>query len=251
MDAQGNAWLPVACRQGRELSFTLIRASGDAGIASVALKPPVEARSVAVGWGGALYVLGVDPGFFRGTTPDCHLITQYTAEGERIRSFSSCPVSGVTGAGPTRRDGVDYEQLKLEADHGRVWLQGSHIQHLLPQTSRLRAFSADGSPIRAVSFEPPPASPGADSVIHAMFPLGDGRFLLFWRSAFRQGNAARGSVGAALHGPDGDILSELAGPERFAGMAPAYVNSSGECIFHRLEPGAGKFTLWKADLLLQ
>lgn len=251
VDAQGQAWLPVACRQGRELRFALIRAVGDGGATTVlALNPPVEARSVAVGRDGTLFVLGVEAGFFRGTAAECHLVHHYTATGERIRSFSPCPASGVAGVGPSRRDGVDYEEIKQETDHGKVWVDGSNIRHLLPQAGELRTYSAEGVLIRTLSFERPGASLKAPYVIHALFPLRDGRFLVFWRSGVREGNLVRASVGAALHDSEGRMLSALAGPERFGGLSPAYLNAKGELVFQRLEAGTGRITLWKAEVLL-
>lgn len=160
-------------------------------------------------------------------------------------------MTGTGGAGPTRRNGVDYETLKLESDHGKLWLEQAYVQHLLPQTGELRTYSADGKLVRTISFERPEGASGASYVIHALFPLREDKFLVFWRSGVRDGNTVRALGGAAIHGPDGRMLSTLAGADRFAGMSPAFVNDGGECIFHRVEPATGKFTLWKADLLLK
>lgn len=251
VDAQGQAWLPVACRQGRELTFALIRAVGDGGATTVlALNPPVEARSVAVARDGTLFVLGIEAGFFRGTAAECHLVHHYTATGERIRSFSPCPASGVAGVGPSRRDGVDYEEIKQETDHGKVWVDGSNIRHLLPQAGELRTYSAEGVLTGTVRFERPGASSGAAYVIHALFPLRDGKFLIFWRSSVREGSQVRAFGGAALHDADGRMLTALAGPERFGGLSPAFVNAKGELVFQRLDAGTGRITLWKVDLSL-
>jgi len=248
VDLQGYAWLPAACKRGQELSFALIRAGAGGEVTSVVLNPPVEARSVAVGPDGTLFVLGIEAAFFRGTAPECHLIHQYTSSGERIRSFSPCPAGEAGGFGPTLRNGVNYESLKLEADYGKVWRRHDQVLHLLPQTGELRTFTPDGVLIRTVRFERPEGS-AARYVIHALFPLGNGRFLVFWRSNLRDGNTMRASGGAALHGPDGRMLSELAGPEPFAGRFPAFVNARGECIFQSIEAATGRTTLWKADVL--
>lgn len=250
VDAQGQARLPVACRQGRELRFALIRTGGEGGPSHVLLSPPVEARSVAVGRDGTLFVLGVEAGFFRGTAAECHLVHRYTATGERTRSFSPCPVTGAAGVGATLRDGVDYEALKQEADQGKVWVDGSNIRHLLPQAGELRTYSSEGVLTGTVRFERPGASSGAVYVIHALFPLRDGKFLIFWRSSVREGSQVRASGGAALHDADGRMLTALAGPERFGGLSPAYLNAKGELVFQRLDAATGRITLWKAEVLL-
>jgi len=209
----------------------------------------VEARSVAVGPDGTLFVLGIEAAFFRGTAPECHLIHQHTPSGERIRSFSRCPAAEAGGFGPTLRSGVNYESLKLEADYGKVWRRHDQVLQLLPQTGELRTFSRDGVLIRTVRFERPEGSASGPYVIHALFPLRDGRFLVFWRSSLREGNTVRASGGVALHGADGRMLSNLAGPEPFAGRFPAFVNARGECIFQSIEEATGKTTLWKAEVL--
>jgi len=249
VDSQGHAWLPAACKRGQELSFALIRASADGLVTPVTLNPPVEARSVAVGTDGMLFVLGIEAAFFRGRAPECHLIHQYTPSGERIRSFSPCPAGEAGGFGPTSRRSVNYESLKLEADYGKVWRQHDHVLHLLPQTGELRTFSRDGVLVRTVRFERPEGSADAPYVIHALFPLRDGRFLAFWRSSLREENTVRASGGAALHGRDGRMLSNLAGGEPFAGRFPAFVNARGECVFQSIEAATGRTTLWKAEVL--
>jgi hypothetical protein len=45
------------------------------------------------------------------------------------------------------------------------------------------------------------------------------------------------------------MLSNLAGPEPFAGRFPAFVNAREECIFHSIEAATGRTTLWKAEVL--
>ncbi|MGQ9635552.1 MAG: hypothetical protein ACUVXB_15075 [Bryobacteraceae bacterium] len=158
---------------------------------------------------------------------------------------------GAGGAGLSRRDGVDYAALKLETHYRKLWLERAYVQHLLPQAGELRSHSTDGVLVRTTSFERPEGSSAMSYVIHALFPLGEGKFLIFFRSNVRDGNTVRAFGDAAVHGPDGRMLSTLAGADRFAVLSPAIVNDDGECIFHRVDAATGKFTLWKADLLLQ
>jgi len=95
----------------------------------------------------------------------------------------------------------------------------------------------------------PATEAGGPFVIHALFPLRGAGLLVFWRSGLREGNTVRASGGAALHGRDGRMLSNLAGPEPFAGRFPAFVNAREECIFHSIEAATGRTTLWKAEVL--
>lgn len=247
IDSAGRACFPVMWREGRQVGAAIVRLAENGATTAVVLDSMVEPRHIAFREDGSFVVLGIDAGFFRGREDRCELLHVYSSDGRRLRSFSACPDHGQAGASPARRNGVDFELLKPDVDHGQLWLAGDRIHQVLPATRELRVFSASGEPAGVVRF-PPPEGLGGQVSIRKLFSLAGGRFLVAWMSQQRTPEGLRGATVAVLHGADGRIASRPARGEDFGGLIPFAVTERGELVCWRQEGASGRRTLWLADL---
>lgn len=209
---------------------------------AIRLSPRTNVRHIAMGASGDLFILGIDPDYFRGLTNSCFLLHRYTADGNRLSSFSSCPPETSLARVVS---GPQWERLNLEVDRGAVWLDGAYVYHLLPVSHRIRVFEeATGRLVREMLLPPPgPAVPAGDELrsvgqlplVWRALPLSDGRFFVHWmvRSAASRGETR--SAVMAMHDAQGKEISAAQGlPWQKA--VPIVSNDDGTVTFLVRQP---------------
>lgn len=207
------------------------------------------ARHVVVRDDGTFVVLGVDGGFFFGRENRCDLLHVYSADGVRLNSLSPCPDHGVAGSSPSRRDGVDFELLKEDVDHGQLWLDGDRVYHLLPATREIRIFSSSNHLLRRTRLEAPDRA-ASGWTVRRLFALQHG-YLLFWMMRKSvSGGAQISDVVAGFHDLDGNLRSRLVAAHRFGPLRPVAVTDNGELLCWEQDPVSTRRFLWTARVTL-
>lgn len=249
--AQGNGevFFPVVWRD-LEFRAAIARVSPEGFVGAVRLRPAVMARHVVVRDDGTFVVLGIDGGFFLGREDGCNLLHVYTADGVRLNSLSPCPDHGVAGSSPSRRDGVDFELLTKDVDHGQLWLDGDRLYHLLPATREIRIFSPSNHLLGGIRLQAPDRA-ASGWTVRRLFPLRHG-YLLFWmmRKAV-SGGIQIGDVVAGFHDLDGNLRSRLVAARQFGPLHPVAVTDNGELLCWEQDPVSGKRSLWAARVALR
>jgi hypothetical protein len=103
---------------------------------TIVLSPRSNMRHLAMDASGNLFVLGIDPGYFRGVSNLCLLVHKYSPDGNRVTAFSSCPIP----AGDRSVQGPAWEQLSFEVDRGSLWIENGKLYHVLPSSGVIRVF---------------------------------------------------------------------------------------------------------------
>ena len=239
VDGAGRALVPaVWFRPGRRFTAAVFVVEPGSGGLAVMLPPPVEIRHVALGEEGTFYVLGTDAGYFRGTAAECNLVHWYSAEGERLASFSRCPESP-----PGAPAGALLQRLNRETESGRLWTRAGLVYHVLPLSRQLRVFRRDGTPVRRAWLQPPVQEPAAGGTpffateqfsdqVQRIVPIANGGFLIQWLASQRQGAGRRNFPYLALHNAAGEAISRPR-PLPWKRSALAFSDEEGRCYFLR------------------
>ncbi len=230
VDADGKLYVPANWRlSGVRLSGFLVFDRRGRYLRAVRLEPSLWLfRHIAVEDGGDLIALGAEGGSLsrRGFGP-CYLLHKYSSEGLRRTAFSRCPPEPKPD--PFLRG---YRDPRLdEPARSQIWIQDGLLHHLLPVSRLIRVFDLEGTPVREISLDPPPAShlllrrsiiagPDARVEITRLLPLPDGRLLALWKHS---------SVSYwSLQDRDGLPLSQATDP-RFP--PPEFVDDAGDAYF--------------------
>lgn len=119
---------------------------------TIVLSPRTNIRHLAIDASGNMFVLGIDPGYFKGVTNLCLLIHKYTPDGNRVTAFSGCPIP----QGDRTATGPQWEQLSFEVDRGSLWLEDGRLYHVLPASRTIRVFDpVTGLAVSEISLQPP------------------------------------------------------------------------------------------------
>jgi hypothetical protein len=148
---------------------------------TIVLKPQVSIRHLAMDAAGNLFVLGIDPAYFKGFTNLCALVHKYTPDGQRVLTFSGCPIP----TGERAVTGPPWEQLSFEVDRGSIWIQDGRLYQVLPAGRAVRVFdSVTGIALSETSLHPPPSDgltvATGPSVAWRVVPLGERGYLVVW-----------------------------------------------------------------------
>ena len=204
---------------------------------TILLEPQVNVRHLALDSDGSLFVVGIDPAYFREAANSCYLLHKYTPSGQRTAAFSTCPVS--FPAGSRVPSGPRWDRLSLEADRGRVWISGQYVYHLLPVSHEIRVFDkANGHLASEVVLDSPvssaPSLAGSEpsmSIVWRVLPLSAGGYLAQWSigSFFGQTQSRIGHV--SLHDSRGRTTSSLGVRSPWTAAVPIYSGADGAITF--------------------
>jgi hypothetical protein len=242
VDGNGRFFVPAIWtykeRQGGSAGV-LVFDSGGHYQRTVLLQPRTEVRHIALSDSGEIYVLGIDPAYFRHSTDSCFLVHRYTSNGARLAAFSACP----TDVAPERRtSGPAWEALKRETDRGSIWIKNNIFYHLLPFSHQIRTFEVGTErPLDTVDMAPPDGAELQSDVVHTSraFPsmiwrvvqFSDGRYLAHWSLASPDSaNANRRLAVLTLHDGQGRLAVKSRQRPSFGGE-PLWANEDGSVTF--------------------
>ena len=181
---------------------------------TIVLAPQVNIRHLAMDAAGNMFVLAIDPDYYKSLSNLCLLIHKYAPDGRRITAFSACPIpAGDRSVGP------QWEQLSFEVDRGSIWIQDGRLYHALPASRVVRVFDpTTGMALSETLLEPPPVEGvelGASRLIDAwrVLPRGQGAYLVVW--SIRTGLGRNNFI--AAHDRKGSPMTARISPLR-AGM---------------------------------
>jgi len=202
IDSAGRIFVPAI--------FTRTPKGGDAAVVvydagghyqrTILLAPRANIRHLALDTSGNIFVLGIDPGYYRGGTNSCLLVHKYTPDGERVTAFSSCPIT------PGERDlsGPEWDRLSFEVDRGSIWIRNGRLYHVLPTSRVVREFdSVTGVGLSETSLQLPRTGEVSlgdidSAVAWRVLPMGHG-YLVLWsagtstlRTSFLSAHDAKG-----------------------------------------------------------
>jgi hypothetical protein len=174
---------------------------------TIVLNPRANIRHLALDASGNIYVLGIEPGYFKGVENFCNLIHKYTPEGNRVTAFSSCPIP----AGD-RSLGAQWDQLSFEVDRGSIWIQDGRVYQVMPSRRVIRVFdSVTGIAINEITLRPPAeniAIATGAAVAWRVLPMGEGGYLVVWsvptgmgRTSFVSGHDRNGAATTGWNTP--------------------------------------------------
>ena len=190
-------------------------------------------RHIAIDDSGAIFVLGVDPAYFRGIENNCFLIHKYTPDGKRVTAFSDCPVDLARGrqtAGPA------WDELNLEVDRGQLWLSHNRLYQLLPSSHQIRIFDPVlGTAIGQVNLgTPAPSEIEAEGrLVWRIVQAPNGRYVAQWslrQQPIRPEIMARRFV-LGLHDAAGRNLSSADAFQSGETIVPLFANADGSVTF--------------------
>jgi hypothetical protein len=132
----------------------------------------------------------------------------------------------------------------------RFGSKDGRLHHLLPVSRSIRVFDVEGSPIREISLDPPPAShllfrrsiipgPEARADITRLLPLPDGRLLAVWKHS--------GASYWSVHDRAGLPVSQATDPT-FPPLA--FIDAAGYAWFH-VRAGRDRAQLRRARIVLR
>jgi hypothetical protein len=198
---------------------------------TIVLAPQVNIRHLAMDPAGNIFVLGIDPSYYKGLSNLCLLIHKYAPDGTRISAFSGCPIpAGDRSLGP------QWERLSFEVDRGSIWIQDGRLYHALPSSRAVRVFDPNtGIAIGETLFEPPPVegveiSASGTSDAWRVLPRGHDAYLVVW--SVRTGVGRNNFV--AAHDRKGSPVTTRISPMR-EGM-PVASASNGQVFFLAPQP---------------
>ncbi len=117
---------------------------------SIVLSPRTNIRHLALDKSGNIFVLGVDPSYFKGASNLCLLVHKYGPDGKRLTAFSGCPIP------PNERTESRWRDLNFEVDRGSLWLEDGKLYQVLPVSRLVRVFEPQtGMAVAEVSLRPP------------------------------------------------------------------------------------------------
>jgi hypothetical protein len=218
---------------------------------TIELAPRTNVRHIAMDEAGNIFVLGIDPAYYRRTADTCFLVHEYSPQGERLKAFSSCPADL---ARTRQTSGPAWQELNLEIDRGRLWFSGGRLYQLLPASHQIRIFDpASGRPVGQVGLQSPvSASEGSPGpIVWRIVQVAEGQYLAQWsvpKGAANGAGVAR-SLGLVLHDKSGSSLSN---PAHLTGeaMVPLFANGDGTITFAVGRPN-GTIRLARSAVSLQ
>jgi hypothetical protein len=224
VDRSGRLLLPAMWRGvGRSHHLgVFVFAPGGTLDRAIELQPVVLARHIAVGESGAIYVLGIDPAYFKSEQERCNLVHRYDPDGVRTDSFSPCPSELDLRRPGDVRPGPDWGRLTGESDRGRLWIEDGSVYHVLPVSKRVRVFDGAGRMNREFVLSPPPTAADllrsygqqdltlSGESVGRIWPATNGRFIVQWLHTERRGNAQHNFPYLTVHDSEGAPVSRAA-----------------------------------------
>ena len=216
--------------------------------------PRVEARRIAVDADGSIYLVGVDPAYFRSTATPCLLLHKYTPDGRRIAAFSECP-AGLRLRGAGASPGPDLPVLLTECERGRVWIQTNSIFHALPRSHLVRQFDSAGKLVREAVLDrpklapsgPPVNPPGAgEDLAWRVMSTRSGRFLVEWQHADVAEGRRRNQRLLSIHDVGGGLVTQGVPPAD--GRAWLFSDDAGYCYAVRKKGASRNAELLQIDV---
>lgn len=177
---------------------------------TVVLSPRTNIRHLAIDASGNMFVLGIDPAYFKGASNLCLLVHKYSPEGNRVTAFSGCPIA----AGDRTVNGPQWDLLSFEVDRGSLWIDNGKLYHVLPSSRVIRAFdTVTGVAVGETTLQPPELDdPGTaatgPAVAWRVLPRGPDGFLVVWsvptamgRTSFVAAHDRSGAAKSGWHAP--------------------------------------------------
>jgi hypothetical protein len=224
VDRSGNLYMPALWRgagRSHHLGVFVFEREGTLDRV-IELQPVVLARRIAIEPSGSIYVLGIDPAYFKSGQEPCHLVHRYGPDGVRTHSFSPCPSELDLRRPGDVRPGPDWGRLKAETDRGHLWIQDGSIYHVLPVSRRVRVFDSAGRMVRESVLTPPPTAAdllrgyGQQDVtlsgesVGRIWSAAAGGFVVQWLHTERRGNGQHNFPYLAVHDSSGSPVSRAA-----------------------------------------
>ena len=215
---------------------------------TISLTPRTNVRHLALDASGYLFVLGVDPEYFRGQVTTCFLVHKYTLDGRRVSAFSACPLA----SGERSTSGQRWDDLNFEIDRGSLWVQAGRVYHVLPAAHVIRVFDGlTGTAIDETRLEEPRLSDALDNtrtgaVAWRVLPVGAEDYLVLWSLKTSTGGRTRT---LSAHRKDGAILGEDLQPV-FQNGVPVIADETGHVSLLSLDPD-GTTGFAKAEMQVQ
>jgi len=235
IDGTGRLFIPSIWRRapGKGSAGILVFDSRGYYERTVEFVPRTNVRHIAMDEGGNIFVLGIDPAYYRGTAAACFLVHKYSPLGERIKAFSNCPADLAKGR---LTSGPAWDELNLDVDRGRLWLNGGRLYQLLSASHQIRVFDpASGVQVGQVELQAPVRDSGAGSgrqIVWRVVQAAGGEYLAQW--SLPQGPSGGGanarSFAMVLHDSAGAGLSNPVSPAGEA-MVPLFTNDDGTITF--------------------
>jgi hypothetical protein len=251
VDSFGVMYIPIVWRYTKENQGVGVVALHKEGSLDrlIVLKQRVEIRHVAVDANGSLYVLGVDPAYFNRRIDDCYILHKYTAQGERIASFSTCPRTARLRQPGSIVPGPGIDELMHETQRGSIWLKGDSVFQLLPYAHELRQFSLNGTLQNRLVLDLPPQGQSGDIPVQ-IFPRTDGTFVVIWlHKEIAELNTIGSGKYMALHDAASGRALTIGTPVLATSGIPFFSDKGGRLF--ALARGDNRYEVKRADVSVQ
>ncbi len=228
-------YFPAFWKDGQGTAHSvLIAVDADSGASrAIELNPPGDIQSAAVD-GGAAYAAGLDTDYWRKLAPEQATVRKYTIDGRLSGRWTGAETEGRT-----------FAEQRLDARHGRLWVEGGRVYDLQAYSRRMRVFDTGGRMVDEVRFTPPAAG-GAEQEIWPVLPVANGRYLAQWIASSTTGAGVVNGPYFCVHDGTGAPVSAAA--NFLARAFPVFDDGGGRVVFLHEVPAGGGWELLRAGL---
>lgn len=231
----GRLYFPAFFKDGQGVPHSvLVAVSADTGASrTIELSPAGDVQNAAVG-DGVIYVSGLDTNYWRKQAPEQATLRRYTIDGLLSGRWTGGEAEGRT-----------FAEQRLDARHGRLWVQDGRVYDLQAYSRRLRVFDAGGRMVDDVRFTPPAAG-GIQQEIWRALPLASGRYLVQWIASSDSGAGVASGPYFCVHDSAGKPVTAAANflPRAF----PVFVDGGRRVVFLHENAGGGGWELVRVAL---